>query len=201
MLVNDIYDLRGITACLYGAYALSQNIDASPTKKWNYLNGHYQGFYPIMNFSDKAPFSGTFDGNNYEINGLFIYRPDEPNVGLFGDATGVNSYKCTIKNFSLVNSSITGKRCVGVVVGQATGVSFDTIKVANNKVRSIFADEKIEDGIVGEIAGCVLDNNHKNLTKENDSIVTNDEKRLFGSCVRCNSSVDKKETKKNTKGK
>jgi hypothetical protein len=187
MLVNSVYDLQGITACLYGTFALSQNIDASPTKKWNCTKDNVcSGFYPIMDSLDKAPFSGTFDGNNYRINNLFIYRPDETNVGLFGDATGVNEYKSTIKNVWIVDSDITGKRCVGGVVGQATGVKLLSLHTINNTIHSILSDNHSENRIKGRQSGCVFGNTHANLTDEKNGISTSDDDKLFGSCVRCN---------------
>ena len=190
MLVNNIYDLQGITACLHCAYALSQNIDASLTKKWNYSQGRYEGFYPIMGFLNKAAFSGIFEGNNYVIDGLYINRADEPNVGLFGDVTGVNEYKSTIKNLVLINSDITGQRCVGAVVGQATGIRLDNITVPEDKnsVRSILNEAQKEYGILGWLAGCILSNTHINLSTKGNSVNTSD-KPLFGSCYNCNEEI------------
>ena len=187
MLVNNIYDLQGITACLHCSYSLSQNIDASPTRKWNYSQDRYHGFYPIMGFLNKAAFSGTFEGNNYVIDGLYIDRPDESNAGLFGDVTGVNTYKSTIKNLMLINSDVTGKRCVGAVVGQATGIRLGNIIVPEdkNRVRSILDEEQKEHDILGLLAGCILSNTHVNLSTKGSSISA-DEKPLFGSCYNCN---------------
>ncbi len=64
---------------LNGSYELVQDIDASETKNWN--GG--KGFDPIgEDYYD--PFTGIFDGKGHKIRNLYINRPDEDNVGLFG---------------------------------------------------------------------------------------------------------------------
>jgi hypothetical protein len=57
--------------------------------------------------------TGTFDGQGYEIHDIFINRPDEPDVGLFGlvDEGGI------IKNVGLVRATVTGEESVGGLLG------------------------------------------------------------------------------------
>ena len=177
LLINDVYDLQGITACLYGVYALSQDIDASLTRYWN--NG--QGFFPIKDAKSGFPFSGIFDGNNHTIKNLYINRPEEEWVGLFGDVTGVNEYRSILKNFTIENAEIYGKRCVGVTIGQATGVQISNVNVVNSIYTGRYS---------GQIAGCVLVNTHKLISAENTTLYKNGEpeiegSKLFGSCVGC----------------
>ena len=178
MLVNDIYDLQGITACLFGSYALNQDIDASPTKTWN------EGFFPIKEWGAEkpAPFSGIFDGNNYVIKNLYINRPNEEMVGLFGDITGVNRYRAVLRNLIVENAVISGKRCVGVVFGQATEINMLGIFVNNSKIRS--------EADFGKVGGCVLVNKYKSVSSNNTFLYKNGIKsktnnKLFGSCVHC----------------
>jgi hypothetical protein len=193
MLVNDVYDLQDITGCLYGSYALSQNIDASPTKEQNWGNG--KGFFPIKDAKDGAPFSGIFDGNNHVIRNLYINRPEENNVGLFGDVTGVNEYRSVLKDFTVENAFIRGKYCVGVAIGQATGVEVSNVNVIKSEIRS---DE--DPGIIG---GCVIVNTHKLISANNTVVYEKDvlkskgDNKLFGVCVRCKGTGDdKKEPEK-----
>jgi hypothetical protein len=172
-----VYDLQGMMGCLYGGYALSQDIDASPTKKWNDGNG----FTPIKNIKNGAPFSGVFDGNNHVIRNLYINRPEENDVGLFGYVAGSNNYRSVIKDFDVENAYIRGKRCVGVIIGEAKGVHIDNIHVIK---ADIYGEEDLGSG-----AGCVLINEHKHISADNTTIYENGERKVdngfFGSCVGC----------------
>ncbi len=66
------------------------------------------GWLPIG--TEEEPFTGTFDGNGYVVDGLFIDRLIH--VGLFGFT--VNS---EIKNLGLTNANVKGKNFVGVLAG------------------------------------------------------------------------------------
>ena len=57
-------------------------------------------------------FSGTFDGNGYTINNLYINSPEGEGVGLFGVAENAN-----IKNLTINNVDVTGYSMVAAVVG------------------------------------------------------------------------------------
>ena len=71
-----------------------------------------KGWQPIE--TSGHPFTGTFDGQGYEISDLFIDRPDENRVGLFGDVDegGI------IKNVGVVNADVTGHSYVGGLVAK-----------------------------------------------------------------------------------
>ena len=60
-------------------YRLSVDIDASPTRDWN--DG--KGFAPIL-FFNEGRFAGRFNGGGKVVRNLYINRPDEDEVGLFG---------------------------------------------------------------------------------------------------------------------
>ena len=73
------------------------------------------GWEPIGTSDD--PFTGSFYGQGYEISDLFIDRPEENYVGLFGLVYegGV------IENVGLVDATVTGNYCVGGMVGYNKG--------------------------------------------------------------------------------
>jgi hypothetical protein len=107
-------DLDAIRDNLRGNHILMNDLDsttagytelASPTANQG------KGWQPIGTTDD--PFIGTFDGQGYEIRDLFIYRPDESDVGLFGvvDEGGV------IENVGVVNGNVAGYDDVGGLVG------------------------------------------------------------------------------------
>jgi uncharacterized repeat protein (TIGR02543 family) len=124
----DWYDLYAIKDNLGCTYLLMCNLDsttpgyeelASPT-----ANGG-KGWAPIGNFT------GTLDGRGYEIRDLFINRPDEADVGLFGyvDEGGV------IKDIGVMNIAVTGNSFVGGLVGGNNGTvsnSYSTSSVTGN---------------------------------------------------------------------
>jgi hypothetical protein len=62
-------------------------------------------------------FTGTFDGQGYEICDLFINRPQEFHVGLFGYV----GCRGVVKNVGVVNASVAGKTRVGGLVAENQG--------------------------------------------------------------------------------
>ncbi|MDE6778170.1 MAG: hypothetical protein K2J51_01660 [Alistipes sp.] len=62
--------------------------------------------------TNKYPFAGTFDGAGYTVSNLKVTRPDSSNAGLFGSSTKA------LKNVTINNASVTGKKLVGALVGQ-----------------------------------------------------------------------------------
>ena len=71
-----------------------------------------KGWEPIGTLLD-GKFVGAFDGQGYEICDLFINRPDEREVGLFG-AVGSGG---VIQNTGVVNVDVTGSHDVGGLMG------------------------------------------------------------------------------------
>ncbi|MGB6873842.1 MAG: GLUG motif-containing protein, partial [Dehalococcoidia bacterium] len=110
----DWYDLHAVRDNLGGSYLLMNDLDsttagymelASETANWG------RGWEPIGTSDDR--FTGSFNGQGYEIRDLFINRPDENYVGLFGlvDEGGV------MENVGVVNATVAGKQHVGGLVG------------------------------------------------------------------------------------
>jgi len=120
--IQDWYDLNAIRDNLSGHYALMNDLDsttpgyeelASPT-----ANGG-AGWQPIgtRDYPVDYTFTGTFDGDGYEIRDLFLNRPEEDNVGLFG-SIGEGAF---ISNIGVVNASVLGHEDVGSLVGDNDG--------------------------------------------------------------------------------
>jgi hypothetical protein len=112
--IRDWYDLDAIRNNLGSNYTLMNDLDsttagyeelASPTANEG------KGWQPIGNFT------GTFDGQGYEISDLFISRPDINNVGLFGyvDEGG------RIEDIGIMNIAVTGNESVGSLAGANFG--------------------------------------------------------------------------------
>jgi len=103
--ITSCVELQEMNNNLNAYYVLMTDIDCSDTGNWN--SG--AGFVPIGTYS--SPFTGTFDGQNHKITGLFINRPSAYYVGLFGTSSN------TIKNVGLVDVKITGSYYAGGLVG------------------------------------------------------------------------------------
>ena len=69
------------------------------------------GFSPIGNIS--IQFTGEYDGDSYTIDYLFINRSATDYVGFFGYINGA-----TIQNIGVINVYVSGKWCVGGLVGR-----------------------------------------------------------------------------------
>jgi hypothetical protein len=106
-MIYDVDDLQNMNLNLTAYYELANDIDATDTSTWN-LGA---GFEPVG-----APgywFEGSLDGNEYIISNLFINRPDDQYVGLFGYV----EYYGNITNVGLVGVNITGNDHVGSLAG------------------------------------------------------------------------------------
>lgn len=93
-------------------YIQVANIDASDTENWN--NG--MGFSPLG--TQHNSFSGSYDGQNYTIDGLYINRAN-PSLLVYNDYTGFIgfSHGGSVSNINLTNLDITGKDYTGGIIG------------------------------------------------------------------------------------
>jgi len=129
----DWYDLHAIRDNLGGSYCLMNDLvstTANYTELVSATANDGKGWQPIGNSTN--PFTGSFYGQGYEIGDLFINRPEEDEVGLFGfvDEPGL------IENVGLVNATVTGYEYVGGLVGNNDGVvsnSYSTGRVTGYK--------------------------------------------------------------------
>jgi hypothetical protein len=117
--IRTWYDLDEVRDNLAGHHTLMNDLDsttagytelASPT-----ANGG-KGWLPLIFYipgGGAIDFRGTFNGQGYEISDLFINRPDEGFVGLFGsvDEGGV------VKDLGVTNVTVTGEDTVGGLAG------------------------------------------------------------------------------------
>lgn len=80
--ISTLLGLQAMSADLAGDYILDNDIDASDTEEWNLSGSEYLGFEPIG--ASGAEFTGSFDGGNFTISGLYINRKTTDYIGLFG---------------------------------------------------------------------------------------------------------------------
>ncbi len=115
--LNNLYWLSTISIDRDKHYVQTQDIDASSTNTWN----AGEGFAPIGDMASR--FSGSYDGQGFIIDSLYINRsgPSAVHQGLFGLVEGG-----TIRNLGLTNVNITGRsRTAGIAgyLGYTEGVS------------------------------------------------------------------------------
>jgi hypothetical protein len=145
--IADWYQLDNIRNYLDSYFVLVNDLDAttagyeglaSPTANQG------AGWPPIG--TDDDPFTGTFDGQGFEISDLFIYRPDEYQVGLFG-AVGEG----VIKDTGVVNITVIGD---GYFAGGLVGVNEGT--VSNSYASGSVTGYEYVGGLLGENDGFVM---------------------------------------------
>jgi len=129
--IRDWYDLDAVRENLRGHHILMNDLDyttagyeelASPTANEG------KGWEPIgtlLKGGDRL--TGTLDGQGYEIRDLFINRPDEYCVGLFG----VVGQEGVVENIGAVNVTVTGRGNVGGLVGENDGTVSNSYSTGN----------------------------------------------------------------------
>lgn len=153
-----IYNARDLEA--FSAIAAENNtVNAKLMADIN-LTGYYgedsEGFLPIGNSSKK--WKGVFDGNNHKIIGLFINRPDEENVGLFGytDIESSRNKAATIKDLTIENANVTAKGYVGILIGRGKA-DVSNVSIVNGTVTAQNADDSRAGGLIGFYQQGILD--------------------------------------------
>ena len=112
-----------------------------------------EGWLPVGNTVDI--FSGTYDAQNFLIDNLYIDRPDEDGIGLFGTVSG------TVSNLR-VKGSVIGRNYTGGVVGWLAGDNSTKPAVLENVVFDGSVTGNLQVGGIagilykdGEIRSCV----------------------------------------------
>jgi hypothetical protein len=121
--IQTWYDLEAIRNDPSGDYILMNDLDsatdgydelAGPTandgKGWHPLNG------PGLEETN-PPFTGTLDGQGYEIRDLFIDLPNTKYIGFFS-IVGEGGH---IENIGIVNTNVTSGAYIGALVGVNRG--------------------------------------------------------------------------------
>jgi hypothetical protein len=143
-LISSMGNLNWITADASRwdkHYKQTGNIDASATSTTCYNSG--QGWNPIGDAATK--FTGSYDGQDYSITGLYINRETTEYTGLFGFLSSAE-----IANISLVNIDLTGGKYVGALSGAAEGGTSITNVDVSGSINAYFYDHEAG---VGGLAG------------------------------------------------
>lgn len=101
-LIQNEADLQCINAEPDSDYQLTNDINAAGTRYWN----DRSGLEPIT-------LDGTIDGNGYQVENVYIHRPQEDNVGTFRSVSG------DVEQIGVIDAVIHGNENVGVLMGHA----------------------------------------------------------------------------------
>ncbi len=104
--LENLYWITQNSASWSKYFIQTADIDASETNQWD--NG--LGFSPVG--VNTTYFTGSYDGQNHSIDGIYINRPEESRIAFFGSTSGA-----TINNLNLSNVNISGNTYVGALVG------------------------------------------------------------------------------------
>jgi hypothetical protein len=117
-----------------------------------------KGWEPIGTSDDQ--FIGSFDGQRYEIEDLFINRPDESYVGLFGEV----GQEGVTKNVGVMNVTVIGDDYVGGLAGHTEGSLSNSYSAGN-----VTGQENVG-SLVGHNDG-IVSNSHASGSVTGDSRV------------------------------
>jgi hypothetical protein len=156
--IRDWYDLDAVRDNLDGSYILMNDLDSSTPgytelasatanggKGWEPIGSLSAdpNYFDVISFANQ--FVGRFGGQGHEIRDLFIFRPDEDGVGLFGcTSNGV------IENLGMVNIEVTGNVYVGGLVGW---IGWNEDSVSNSYSTGEIAGRAEVGGLVGGNSG------------------------------------------------
>src|SRR4030043_318696 len=116
--IRDWHDLDAIRDNVDGEFLLMNDLD-SATAGYEELAGptanEGKGWQPIGIWPD--PFTGSFDGQGFEIRDLFIDRPGDTNVGLF---SFINT-GAIIVGVAVMGADVNGDLYVGSLAGHSRG--------------------------------------------------------------------------------
>src|SRR3990167_3034223 len=134
--ISTCLELQAMSQDLSGSYQLANDIDCTNTKNWN--GG--QGFSPVGTYQNF--FTGNLNGQNYGVSNLYINRPSQSYVGLFG-----GTLSATISNLRLVNVDIIGNANIGSLIGFG-GYLFSPVQ-SGGVISNVYATGSVSSTING----------------------------------------------------
>ncbi len=153
-LVANHHHLNAIRYYPASHFLQSANINLTGSQ-WN----QGEGWNPIGDGITR--FSGSYNGNGFSIDGLFINRPQQNMQGLFA-ITG----NATLTNITLTNVNITAKDKTGAIAG-----NLRSSVMSNCQVSGTLAGYNEVGGLIGESVGSLVMNCSNSATVEASGLV------------------------------
>ncbi len=154
-IVDDWYALDYVRKFNDYAFVLSDDIDEH-TDGYDELIDTEEGWEPIGDNDNE--FIGSFDGQGYNIGGLYIERPDEDHIGIFGEISG------EIRNLRVEDADVTGNDLVGILAGSQD----DLLK--NISVHGTVSGTENVGGLAGMLTGTV-ENSYSSADVSGENLV------------------------------
>ena len=151
--IATLADLRWLSenSCVWDKnFIQTADINATETHNWNISGSDTLGFSPIGNLTSE--FAGTYNGQGHIIDSLFINRPTESFIGLFGyiEYTEIDS-------LGMTNANILGFGRVGMLVG--LGNNYSTINACYTS-GNVESDYNYVGGIIGRSLATIVKNSY-----------------------------------------
>ena len=121
--INSCSQLQDVGNDLTAHYELVSDVDC---------NG-FGSFEPLGGAGDGDRFSGSFDGNGFQVQNLYISRSSTDLIGLFGSVDD----GALVENLGVTSADVTGSRSVGIIAGEIRGEvreSYVTGSISGNDV-------------------------------------------------------------------
>lgn len=146
-LIRTADDLRAVTADLTGYYVQMNDIDLNHEE------------FPMIAANDTSGFQGTYDGQNYKIENLKIYK-DASFVGAIGLFSRCS--KAEIKNIKVINPELEHNYngsgpIIGGIVGNAKNSSISNCSVTG---KGYIKNNDTGGGIVADLTSSTITNCH-----------------------------------------
>jgi len=150
--IANWYHLHNIRDYLNNDFILINDLKPTTAGYWDLAsptaNGE-KGWQPIGTVHE--PFTGVFDGQEHEIKNLFINRPEEGGLGLFGRTDKIGA---VIKNVGVVDADVTGGNVSGTLVGANEEGTVDNCYATGTVIGDV--DAMGMGGLVGMNGGTVV---------------------------------------------
>lgn len=130
---NDPYQISTAAQLAYFAKTVNDGkwYDGEYIILKNNINLNDKEWTPIG--TDSHPFRGNFDGGNHTVTRMLISNSSADYVGLFGECRKYNG-NSAIKNITVKDSDIHGKRHVGAIVGYAKEINIENCRSIGNTI-------------------------------------------------------------------
>ncbi|MGD6829027.1 hypothetical protein [Bacillus pumilus] len=149
--INSPEELLQVTHFPWASFELENDIDLSIYQDGDGFPGIGFGINVGWAAIDTEAFQGQFDGAGYSIGGLYINQPTSDYLGLFRYTAGAE-----IKNLTLIDVKISGRRYCGALVG-----SLQDTKLSNIHLKEFAGSRMVGTdnfgGLLGQAFGVELE--------------------------------------------
>lgn len=148
--INSPEELLQVTHFPWASFELENDIDLSVFKDGDGFPGIGFGNNTGWAAMDSESFQGHFDGAGFSIGGLYMKQQSSDYIGLFRYTNGAE-----IKNLTLIDINITGRRYSGALIGTLQDTKLSNIHLKEFNGGTINGSDSCG-GLVGQAAGIEL---------------------------------------------